>query len=800
MSAPLEGIRVLDFGAYVLGPMSASMLGLLGADVIRIEPPGGDLTMRVGTLTGGIGTVYINSHFNKRNIVLDLAKPKDKEIALKLIERSDVLIENRRVGTMDRLGLGYEAASAINRRLIYVACTGYSAHGPLRHFAAADQFMQPASGFASINGKEGGPAERLRVAYIDPATSMILCQATMLGLLARAATGRGQRIDTSMFEIGIGLQTTRIAEFFATGENPRRMGSASSTVVPSQSFRTLDNKYINVSVPREEFWPRLCRALEIEHLMSDPRFASNSQRVRNRGALVPLLEDKFQQKPSAWWLLHLERNDVPCGLNYSYRDICLDTHVQQSQMLAKVESPWGKVDMLGVPWVFSRTPVKPTSPTPRPDEHRDAILQIVEREQPHSGATTVSPPAMKMDAPLAGIRVLDLTEEISGPFCTMQMADAGAEVIKVETVTGDITRNFGPTIGSESALFLSLNRNKKSIALDIRQEAGQEIVRRLARNADVLVESFRPGEADKLGLGYEQLKAVNPKLVFCSISPFGETGPYATKAASELEVQGMSGFTWFLGELGEAPVRVGADIATTSAGACAFAAIAVALFERQTSGCGQKVSVSMLGALLAAGTMWISAHSNPDNYKGFYLTAPFDHAETGYQTGDRPIAFSLMVRNQEQGKETWLKFAREVGLEGLLDDPYWREYGPRLVGMGTDAQEAKPMMESAFVNRSAEDLVALIQKLKGSAAVFYSYDDLFTKPHPQIVATDIIQEIGHPAAGTVKTVGPLWRLSDTPVGVKSPPPLLGQHTEEILSRSGYSVSDVAALKTAGVLV
>ncbi|GEM_PF-107548 len=796
MSAPLEGTRVLDFGAYVLGPMSASMLGLLGADVIRIEPPGGDLTMRVGTLTGGMGTVYINSHFNKRSIVLDLSVPEGKETALRLIERADVLIENRRVGTMDHLGLGYEKASAVNPGLVYVSCSGYGARGPLRNYAAADQFMQPATGFASINGKEGGPAERLRIAYIDPATSVILCQATMLGLLARATTGRGQKIETSMFEIGIGLQTTRIAEFFATGENPCRLGSACSTVVPSQSFRTQDGKYINVSVPREEYWPRLCRALEIERIKDDPMFISNAQRVKNRAALVPILEEKFLRKPSAWWLLHLERNDVPCGLNYTYRDISLDPHVRESRMLTQVDSPWGKLDMIGVPWVFSRTPVMPLLRTPRPDEHRAEIMMIIECEEPRSGATPVPSASAP---PLAGVKVLDLTEEIAGPFCTMQMADAGAEVIKVESLQGDLSRGLGPAPNGESAVFLGLNRNKKSIALDIRQEDGREVVRKLARDVDVLVESFRPGEADRLGLGYEDLKAVNPRLVYCSISPFGETGPYAQKAASELEVQGMSGFTWFLGEPGEAPVRVGADIGSTSAGASAFTAIAAALLERQRSGSGQKVGVSMLGTLLAAGTMWISAHSNPDDYRGFYLTAPFDHAETGYQTADRPMAFSLMVRNPEQGKETWLQFAREVGLEGLLDDPYWRDYGPRLVGMGTDAQDAKPVLETAFVNRSAEELVAMVQRLKGSGAVFYSYEDLFAGPHPQIVATGIIREIEHPIAGTVRMAGPLWRLSETQARVKSPPPLLGQNTEEVLSSAGYSASEIAALRASGVL-
>jgi crotonobetainyl-CoA:carnitine CoA-transferase CaiB-like acyl-CoA transferase len=159
--------------------------------------------------------------------------------------------------------------------------------------------------------------------------------------------------------------------------------------------------------------------------------------------------------------------------------------------------------------------------------------------------------------PLKEIKVLDLSEEIAGPFCSMQLSDGGAEVIKVEPIDGDWSRHLGEKINGESALFLSLNRGKKSIALNLQDAKGQEIVRKLAKNADVVIESFGPGKAEKLGVGYSQLSSGNPRLVYCAISPFGPVGPYADMPASELEIQGMAGYQWFLGEMGEAPVRLG---------------------------------------------------------------------------------------------------------------------------------------------------------------------------------------------------------------------------------------------------
>ena len=247
-----------------------------------------------------------------------------------------------------------------------------------------------------------------------------------------------------------------------------------------------------------------------------------------------------------------------------------------------------------------------------------------------------------MVLPLQGTKVVDFSEEIAGPYCSMQLGDFGADVIKVEPLGGDWARSLGVKVKGESALFLALNRNKKSLAVDIGDERGKQVIHRLAREADVLLEAFRPGQADELGVGYEDICRINPNLVYCSISAFGSSGPYKDRAASELEIQGISGYQWYLGEPGEAPVRLGADIAAMAAGQCAFVGILAALYYRKKAGIGQKVETSMLEALIMCGCAIYAAHYNPDSWGGFMLTGPFDHPETGYKTKDSPIVFGLL--------------------------------------------------------------------------------------------------------------------------------------------------------------
>ena len=386
---------------------------------------------------------------------------------------------------------------------------------------------------------------------------------------------------------------------------------------------------------------------------------------------------------------------------------------------------------------------------------------------------------------LDGVRVIDFTQGLCGPFCTMQLGDAGAEVIKVEPPAGDFARRMGPPfVRDESGVFLSLNRNKKSVVLDLETLSGREAAAQLARGADVLVEDFAPAAVEKFGLGYAQLQGANQKLVYCSITPFGEDGPLRDAPGSELVVQAMAEYTASLGRIGDPPVRVGADIASLNTGIFAAQAILAALFHRLRTGEGQRVAVSEFGSLLhLRGIMW-SSLSNPDDWYGFHLDHYTKPPDYGYQAKNGPLYFIL----RRGSSEDWDRLVMELGMEEVLADSRFADYGRAATSIGRYATEVKPIWEKAFENRTREEIIDLIKGIGGDAVPIMDYPSLIA--HPQVAALDIVAEIDHHTAGRFKTVRPVARFSETPDTIRLPPPTLGEHTQEILrAASLYHNSD-----------
>ena len=386
MSGPLEGIRVLDFGMAAVGPVTATHLGILGAGVIKIESPRGDVVRSGANSTvRGMGFTFIGNNVTKRDIVLDLKVDKDREIAYQLVASADVAVDNfRSKEIMSRLGLGYEVMSSINPRIIYLQSSAYGSLGPMDGMLSHEWFTQAAAGHASVNGKAGGPPEILRgTAHLDWNGAMLNVFGIMLALHAREKTGRGMAIDTSQFQSTITAGFTRWVEFFATGEAPVPMGSARANIVPDQAFETAFG-YVSISVLNNGIWARFCQALELPDLRSDPRFATNANRVDNRAALLPMLEARLKKR-SAWhWLKILREHGVPCGEYFEGKPrshIALEhPQTQANETMVTLETPWGPMNQSAGYLKFSRTPTKITRPAPELDQHREEILaELAER-------------------------------------------------------------------------------------------------------------------------------------------------------------------------------------------------------------------------------------------------------------------------------------------------------------------------------------------------------------------------------------------------------------------------------------
>lgn len=376
---------------------------------------------------------------------------------------------------------------------------------------------------------------------------------------------------------------------------------------------------------------------------------------------------------------------------------------------------------------------------------------------------------------LEGVRVIDFTQGLCGPFCTMQLGDAGAEVIKIEPPAGDFARRMGPPfVDDESAVFLSLNRNKKSIVLDLGTSSGRETAARIARDADILVEDFGRAAVEELGLAYAQLRDTNQHLIYCSITPFGEDGPLRDAPGSELVLQAMAEYTASLGRIGDPPVRVGADVASLNTGIFAAQAILAALFHRIRTGEGQRVAVSEFGSLLhLRGIMWHSM-SEPDDWYGFHLDHYTKPPDYGYRAKNGPFYFIL----RRGSSEDWDRLVMELGMDAVLADPRFADYGRAATSIGRYATEVKPIWDKAFADRTREELIDLIKTVGGDAVPIMDYPSLIA--HPQVAALEAIAQIDHARAGRFKTVRPVARFSETPDTIRLAPPMLGEHTDEIL--------------------
>jgi len=374
----LDGIRVFDLTIAAVGPWSTKLLGALGADVIKVEAPGGDrLSHAVPPLIKGESVLYISANHNKRMIELDLKREADRAIALKIIEKCDVLVQNMRPGAVERLGLGHQVVTKVNPRLIYVAASAFGRVGPMAGEAGIDPTVQAFCGWCSITGPERGRGEMFRhLAHLDLTTATTITRAVLQALIARERTGRGQLIEIEMLTAAMALQTTRLAEYFATGRQPEPLGSAAATTAPHEAFECADRRYLAIGVERDEQWAGFCRALQLAELISDPRFATNPLRVEHRAELVPILAERFKTKPAAWWTIRLSKERVPNGPFLRFDELRHHPQVLANGHLVELDTPhWGRMHVDGLPWRFERTPAGPIQAGGRSGEHTAELLK-----------------------------------------------------------------------------------------------------------------------------------------------------------------------------------------------------------------------------------------------------------------------------------------------------------------------------------------------------------------------------------------------------------------------------------------
>jgi formyl-CoA transferase len=380
-----------------------------------------------------------------------------------------------------------------------------------------------------------------------------------------------------------------------------------------------------------------------------------------------------------------------------------------------------------------------------------------------------------MDLPLHDIRVLDLTQVMAGPFCTMLLADLGADVIKVEPPgKGDLSRSMGGARlrgrGADHAPFLALNRNKRSIVLDLKSAAARSTFLRLAKSADVIVESFRPGVVRRLGIDYASVTKVQPGIVYASISGFGQTGPYADRPGFDLIAQGMAGIMSVTGEPDGEPVKSGVPIADLAAGLYAALGIQAALLARQENGMGQFIETSLFEAALGL-SVWEAteffATGKPPQALGsaHRLNAPYQ----AFRTADGHINVAALTPGQ------WRDLCSCLERDDLASDPRFADNAARMSNRSALVSE----LESSFVRLPTGEWVERLSAANVPAGPIHDYAEVFDDAHTR--ERHMIEEIDHPVEGRVRTLGFPLKMHGSPLSVRRPPPLLGEHTAEILA-------------------
>ena len=766
----LDGVRVLDLSREGAGAFAAMLLAEQGAETLLVEPP-----------SGAPGRGQPSFHVwnrSKQSLTLD---PADHAQLRALAATADVVLCDLPTPEAARLGLDYATLGRDHPALIYCALPPFGSRGPL-----ADQpFTDPAliDAHAGIMGGQyaSGPWPTYSVARLTSAgTALVVAGAICAALYVRERTGQGQAIECSMLAGALTLRTSGMLH----GAQVRRLstseGNSLGPIPVYRLFRAKDGLYLFIACGNTRFWQRLCLVLDHPEWISDERWQGAPWVVDPvwREELAGQVAAIIATEPRDHWLTLLTAEEIPNAPVSFREDFIEDAQVRHLGMRAEVADPeLGPTLQLGVPVRLHAAPGAIRGPAPRLGE---GGADVAAR---WSAAPSPWQPSIGRVEPLpahalAGVRVLDLSGYIAGAFCPMVLADYGADVIKVESLDGDAFRTNGYG-------FLGWNRGKRGLSVDLRTEAGRQVVYELVRSADVLNENFRPGVAKKLGVDYETLAALNPRLIYSTATAFGSDGPLAHLPGFDPLIQARSGAMAAQGGVGQGHPPVFNTVALSDYGAALLSVfgIGAALVQRERNGLGQRVETSLVQAALTmqAGE-FIFYPGKPDPVPGGPALAGVHALYRLYQAADRWLFLGCRTAEQVDAIARVTGVALPAGAAALREPLH----GPTAEALA-----------AAFMTRTAEAWVADLLAEGVPAGRVFTPPELFDDP--QVQANDLLTTHQHPVWGEVQQTGVLVKFAKTPGIAQRVAPLLGQHSVEVLAEAGFAAERIQNLLASGVV-
>ena len=724
---PLNGLKVLSIGTSIVGPWAATLLGYLGAEVFKVEPPKGEFLRVLYPHQNKLSTAYSSTNLNQKSAGLNTKETEGMNAMLNLANQADVLIENFRPGVTDRIGLGYELLHKSNPNLVFASSSGYGDDGPMKNLAALEPHLQAFSGMSGITGFRGDDGQLIRFTHLDPTGAIFFCGLIMLGLIERERFGHACWVKTSHLANALANMNNKVSEVLLANAQVEPLGSGSSTSAPNRCYLCEDKRFIAVSCENQNQWSAFCEAMGLTELAEDPRFSKNTDRIDNRDELDNILKDHFLEKPSRWWSLRLTKAKVPNSFDLCFDDLQFHQQIIENNFLVEVNGDHtGPFYVGGLPWEFSETPPKIDTSIPVPGGDTERAMNEGFTNKPKDPVKELSDTP---EYPLKGIKVVDTTQGYTGPYLSFMLAEAGADVIKVEPIDGDWSKKLSPqTDKGVSALYQSFNRNKTITRIDLQTDEGQSEFESLIKDADILIEEWANESPESKIYDYDALKTNNPSLIHYSLSAFGHRGPMKNRPGSDLTIQAMSGYLRTMGDVGEEPVRVGADVVSTCTAAMGLIGILSALYSRIQNGKGQQIKSSMLGTMMAIKTLQWSGFSDPDSWEGNFCKNETDGSNYGQRTKDNSI---FATPSPALTEDKFFEMITEFGMyeEFMKDEDlvknWWNSFG-----VGTKSSQARPLWDKYLAKMTSEEVLEIFYRYEVWAVEFSNIEEL--RNHPQV--------------------------------------------------------------------
>jgi crotonobetainyl-CoA:carnitine CoA-transferase CaiB-like acyl-CoA transferase len=781
VASVLDGLVVLELSGGLVGSLTGMMLADHGADVIKVERPGAVRPDGPGAL------VWDRS---KRSIVVDLATPDGVARFRQLATTADVVIETFAPGVAERLGIDDATLRTANPGLVYCSVTGYGSDSPWSDRPGWDALVQARSG---IQGEQvallrDGPAF-LHLPLPSYGAFYLASCAINAALHVRERTGRGQQVSTSLMQ-GAMLWTSMV---WTRAERPTpdlSMIFKYKDLGPTPTFGTGDGTWFH-PMPQSIQLARAHLGADDPDLDPALNFGDHEQRVRYLEAAQRL----FDQKGRDEWCELLWAAEVPTQPSLSPGEALTHQQVLHNRAATEVAVPgYGTVRQLGHAYHLERSEERPPSP-PRPiGADTEAVLGAL-AETATAPAREARGSGEQLPNALAGVRVLDYGVALAGPFGPMVMADLGADVIKIDTISAAVGTGGG-------SVWAACQRGKRSIAVDLKSPEGQEISRRLIESADVVHYNMRVGVAERLGFGYEQAKAIKASIIHCHVTGYGNTGPLATWPGVDQMGQALAGIEWEQGATaaGGHPQWSRFGMCDAATGLLSVVGVLQALGHRERTGEGQQVETNILnaGMVFASDAIVADGGEVPARQHLDLLQRGLGPLYRLYETADGWLC--VVIPSQDH----WERLCGAVGRPELATDARFADADGRVANAG----ELGELLEETFATKAAADWFGVLDGAGVPCEVAYESPDderssgqsappWFDDPAAQ--AAGWVTDYDHPIWGRLEQPGRLFELSETPGRLAGPPPVIGEHTREVLAELGYAGDEIDRLRAAGVV-